>query len=230
MHTSKHGPFGDLRTKLLKAAAEIITEEGIKKLTLRSLSKRVGVSRTAPYRHFKNKDALLLAIAEMGFNELTLRYQRINRDRSLDPLSRLQDIGLAYIEFAINNPGAFRLMFGQEIIRQRRSEELCSDAKETFNEYLTAVSASQKEMKITKVGYPALANYFWTLVHGLAILIIDGQIQVAGEHCGFPTLLNDEKPSAVGDAPSMIAFSKQTIRSFWAILSESSGSGQIRQI
>lgn len=204
--------------RLLKTASEIISEEGIKKLTMRSLSKKVGVSRTAPYRHFENKDALLLAIAGEGFNELTIRYQSVNRDKSLDSLSRLQNIGLAYIEFAVKNPGAFRLMFGQEIIQHQRSAKLCSAARETFNEYLKAVKALQNEKRITIVDYSILANYFWTIVHGLAILLIDGQIQITGENYGLPTLLRNKKPNIMGDIQSMIAFSKQTIMNFWEVI------------
>jgi len=209
--------FGDLRLRLLKTASEILSEKGLKKLTMRSLSNKVGVSRTAPYRHFENKDALLLAIAEKGFNELTIRYKKINCDKSLDSLSKLQNIALAYIEFAIINPGPFRLMFGQEIIQHQRSEKLCSDARATFNEYLIAVKALQDEKNITTVDYSVLANYFWTIVHGLAILLIDGQVQIIGENCGLPTLLNDEKANIRGDIQSMIAFSKQTIMSFWDV-------------
>lgn len=204
--------------RLLKTATEIISEEGIKKLTMRSLSQKVGVSRTAPYRHFENKDALLLAIAGEGFNELTIRYQKINRDKSFDPLSRLQNIGLAYIEFAVKNPGAFRLMFGQEIIQHQRPEKLCSDARETFNEYLKAVKALQNEKSITIGDHTILANYFWTMVHGLAILLIDGQIQITGENCGLPTLLRNKKTNIMGDIQSMIAFSKQTIMNFWQVI------------
>ncbi|MGD9367344.1 MAG: TetR/AcrR family transcriptional regulator [Desulfobacteraceae bacterium] len=218
MDTQKKYQFGDLRLRLLKTASEIISDEGIKKLTMRSLSKKVGVSRTAPYRHFENKDALLLAIAGEGFNELTIRYRKINRDKSLDSLSRLQNIGLAYIEFAIKNPGAFRLMFGQEIIQHQRSEKLCSDARETFNEYLKTVKALQNEKSITIVDYSILANYFWTMVHGLAILLIDGQIQTSGENCGLPALLRNEMPNIKGDIQSMIAFSKQTIMNFWQVI------------
>jgi AcrR family transcriptional regulator len=128
---------------------------------MRSLSSKVGVLRTAPYRHFKNKDALLLAIAEKGFNELTTRYQKINCDKSLGSLSKLQNITLAYIKFAIINPGPFRLMFGQEIIQHQRSEKLCSDARATFNEYLLAIKALKADKNITAVDYTVLANYFW---------------------------------------------------------------------
>ena len=215
MAAKKKYKSGDLRIRLLKTASEIISKESMKKLTMRALSNRVGVSRTAPYRHFENKDALLFAIAEEGFNELTMRYQKLNRDTSLDSLSRLQQIGLAYIKFAIHNPGAFRLMFGQEITQRERSEKLCSDARETFNEYLVAVKAFQEEKNITLSDYSVLANYFWTTVHGLSILLIDGQIQVSGENYGLPTLLTDDKTDIMGSVKSMIAFSKQTLSNFW---------------
>jgi AcrR family transcriptional regulator len=218
MDTPQKNQFGDLRLRLLKTASEILSEKGIKRLTMRSLSSKVGVSRTAPYRHFENKDALLLAIAEKGFNELTIRYQKINCDKSLDSLSKLQNIALAYIKFAIINPGPFRLMFGQEIIQHQRSEKLCSDARATFNEYLLAVKALKADKNITTVDYSVLANYFWTIVHGLAILLIDGQVQITGKNCGLPTLLDAAKPNIRCDVQSMIAFSKQTIMDFWDVI------------
>jgi len=218
MDSKDKNQYGDLRLRLLRTASEIISKEGLKKLTMRALSNQVGVSRTAPYRHFENKDALLLAIAEEGFNELTIQYRKINRDKSLDSLSKLQNIGLAYIEFAINNQGAFRLMFGQEITQQQRSAKLFSDASETFNEYLKAVKAFQDEMDITINDYSILANYSWAAVHGLATLLIDGQIQVLGKNYGLPTLLTDEKPNIMGHVPSMIDFSKQTLMNFWDVI------------
>lgn len=218
METKNKNQCGDLRLRLLRAASEIISNEGLKKLTMRALSNQVGVSRTAPYRHFKNKDALLLSIAEEGFNELTIRYRKINHDISLDSLSKLQNIGLAYIEFAIKNQGAFRLMFGQEITQQQGSGKLRSDASETFNEYLMAVKAFQDEMNITIDDYSILANYSWAAVHGLATLLIDGQIQVSGKNYGLPTLLTDEKPNIMDNVSSMIDFSKQTLMNFWDVI------------
>lgn len=218
MNTKEKQPFDDLRLRLIECASEIISKEGIKKLTMRSLGNQVGVSRTAPYRHFENKDALLMAIAEEGFNDLTLRYQEINRNKSSDSLTRLQNIGLAYIEFAIRNPGAFKLMFGQEITQYQRSEMLYMVAKETFNEYLTAVKAFQDEKNINIVDYSILANYFWTTVHGLAVLLINNQIQISGQNYGLPTLLSDEKPNTLDNVHSKIAFSKKAIMSFWDVI------------
>ena len=76
MDSKDKNQYGDLRLRLLRTASEIISKEGLKKLTMRALSNQVGVSRTAPYRHFENKDALLLAIAEEGFNELRFSIEK----------------------------------------------------------------------------------------------------------------------------------------------------------
>jgi AcrR family transcriptional regulator len=207
-----------LRLRLLKTASEIISKEGLKKLTMRALSNQVGVSRTASYRHFDNKDALLFAIAEEGFKELTLRYQKINREKSLDSISRLQYIGLAYIEFAVRNPGTYRLMFGQEITQQQRSAELCSAARETFSEYLIAVKAFQDENNIESDDYYGLANFSWATVHGLATLLIDGQFQIFGDNHGEPTLLTDVKTKLVKSGSPMIAFSRKILTNFWNMI------------
>ncbi len=209
---------GDLRLKLLKTASKIISKDGIKKLTMRALSTQVGVSRTAPYRHFKNKNALLLAVAKQGFNELTIHYQKINKDKSIDSLARLQNIGLAYIKFAIINPGTFRLMFGQEIAQQKRSDKLSLAAKKTFNEYLVAVKTFHDEKNIAASDYSILANYSWATVHGLAVLLIDGQVQVVGQNYGLPTLLTDDTMITLDNISSMMAFSKQTLMDFWDLI------------
>lgn len=208
----------DLRRKLLKKAVEIISKQGTKSLTLRSLSTQVGVSRTAPYRHFNSKSELLLAIAQEGFKALKTQYQQINNNTSIDSFSRLQNIGDAYIEFAIRNPGIFRLMFGREITQQNRSRELAQVAKNTFSEYLIAVNAFQNEKYIQFKDDAILANYSWAAVHGLAMLLIDGQIQTSGERKGLPTLLSDERLEVSDDIQSKIDFSKQTLLKFWSAL------------
>lgn len=214
----KKHKISELRIQLIKTASDIISKEGLKKLTLRALSNRVGVSRTALYRHFVNKDDLLLAIAEEGFKKLTNRYQNINRDKSLDSLSRLQDIARAYIEFAIKNPGAYRLMFGQEITQLPISEKLSSHAKKTFNEYLIAVKAFQNEQVAATGDYSILAINFWAIVHGLATLLLDGQIEVTGANFSLPTLLAEERSRIMGDAQTRMDFSEHVLRNFWDMI------------
>lgn len=202
----------------------MISTVGLDKLTLRALSRRVGVSRTALYRHFADKTALLSAIGEDGFRKLTARYRRINSDPSLDALTRLHMIGTEYLEFAVKNPGQYRLMFGHEIMRQKRSPELIEAARETFNEFLPAVRAFQEERADTPKDPLSLAHLAWIVAHGLSSLMIDGQVQIIDESPGLPTLLGNEDAQPSDDVLRSKGFAVRTLRDFLEMISHS-GSG-----
>jgi AcrR family transcriptional regulator len=104
MRSYRHG---NLPVALLAAAREILDENGLQAVGLRETARRVGVSATAAYRHFTNKEDLLASVAAEGFHELAEAMQ--GATRGANPLIRG---GLAYIEFANQNRGLFRLMFG----------------------------------------------------------------------------------------------------------------------
>src|ERR1700722_4329700 len=104
MRSYRHG---NLPVALLAAAREILDENGLQAVGLRETARRVGVSATAAYRHFTNKEDLLASVAAQGFHELAEAMQ--GATRGANPLIRG---GLAYIEFANQNRGLFRLMFG----------------------------------------------------------------------------------------------------------------------
>jgi AcrR family transcriptional regulator len=219
MKTTDTYHHGNLRLELLEEAAIIISEQGLEHLTIRTLSKRVGVSRTALYRHFTDKTALLCAIAEEGFKRLTSRYKEINSDTSLHASERLQEIGRTYVEFAIRNCCHYRLMFGHEIMQGKRSPELVRAANETFNEFKSAVEAVQREEMVQITDPLALANLSWVLVHGLSGLIIDGQIRITGPGLGFPALLGKEDKRNMDTAQQSIDFSKKILADFWTMIS-----------
>ena len=219
MKTTDTYHHGNLRPELLGAAVSIISEEGLDHLTMRTLSKRVGVSRTALYRHFTDKSALLCAIAEDGFNKLTSRYREINNDTSLQASDRLQEIGRTYVEFAIRNPGYYRLMFGHEIMHQKRSAELIRAAKDTFTEFRSTVEAVQREVNVKLEDPLALANLAWIVVHGLSGLIIDGQIRMSGDILGFPALLENADTQNNDSIHQNLHFSRKILTDFWNILS-----------
>ena len=105
---------GDLRAALLEAAASEIERHGFETLSLRQLAASIGVSRSAPYRHFADRDALLAALATRGFGELLERYNDGRRART--PAARLRACGRAYLELAANRPQLFRLMFASELL------------------------------------------------------------------------------------------------------------------
>lgn len=209
---TKKKKSSDLRYRLLKSAKEIILKEGIKKLTMRALASQVGVSRAAPYLHFENKDAILSTIAEEGFKDLTHTYRKINNDQSLGADKKLQQVGLAYINSAIDNPGVFTLMFSKEITKNKFSNKLVSIASETFTEFMNAVKAFQLEYNLTNLGFTSLVNYFWSTVHGLADLLINDQIHVTGEKSGYPTLLCVEDSKSDDEILSKMEFSELVLK------------------
>lgn len=168
---------GDLRTALLAAAAEMIAAEGLESVTLRALSQRVGVSRTAPYRHFADKSALLAAVAEEGFKRLWQRLQAVEQQKETDLLVRFQQMGVAYIQFAVDNPTHYRLMFSGEIASPEAYPDLATAGKAVFDTLVTTIQQGQVEHKI-KSGEPrTLAYVAWATVHGLSSLLIDKQIR-----------------------------------------------------
>src|SRR6202034_1661908 len=119
MRSYRHG---NLPVALLTAAREILDENGLQAVGLRETARRVGVSATAAYRHFTSKEDLLAPAAADGSPELAAAIQ--SASRGANPLSRA---GLAYIEFADQNRGLFRLMFGPVLAeRDRKSTRLNS--------------------------------------------------------------------------------------------------------
>ena len=192
MATKKSYHHGDLRKKLLETALEIISEHGLEKVSMRGLGQRIGVSRTAPYRHFADKSALLCAIAEQGHKKLTTVLKNANKQLKDDPLTRLTNTGIGYVEFAVANPVHYRIMFGNEILENKRTPELVKAAESSFNELLYAVKACQEEKLIKSINPYIIANTLWSLTHGISMLLIDGQIQSANAFRGMPAILQPD--------------------------------------
>jgi AcrR family transcriptional regulator len=100
---------GNLKQALLEAAVQLIAETGPRGFTLREAARRAGVSHNAPYRHFRDRDDLLAAVATDGFDRLTRAMARAAPKAS--PLNRLRRSGLAYVDFALRWPQHFAAMF-----------------------------------------------------------------------------------------------------------------------
>lgn len=179
---------GDLRQALIEAAIELIAEKDVSSLSLREVARRVGVSHAAPYRHFADKDVLLAAVAEEGFRGLTGALNIAIKQAPEHPLRRLEASGVAYVQYAIAHPSHYRVMFGSY-----RSEQLLADGKLKHDTYPSLVAASQQAFMVLmnividgqlkgvmRSGEPKqLAWVAWSLVHGLAMLLIDGQLPLS---------------------------------------------------
>ena len=177
--TSYH--HGDLRSALLEAATNMIAEEGLEKLTMRGLSQRVGVSRTALYRHFDDKTALLAAIAEEGFKQMTQGIQPEIADSEGDILSIFEKMWIRYVHFAVENPTLYSLMFGKQIFDWQNYPGLLKAGTDSFNQVVELVRIGQQANKLKSGDPRKLAYVAWSMAHGLAIHTIDGRGDRVGD-------------------------------------------------
>lgn len=159
---------GDLRAALLSAARVLLDEGGVGAVSLREAARRAGVSPAACYRHFTDKEALLTALAVQGFEE----FAQALGQAAQGGRKSFADMGVAYVEFAVQRPGLFRLMFGPAVADRSRSPEL-----------LQAIGASTRLFESglkshTRAGpeSPVAGLRAWATVHGLATLAIDGML------------------------------------------------------
>jgi AcrR family transcriptional regulator len=181
-HTKTTYHHKSLRQALIDTALEMVAEKrDMNTLSLREIARRIGVSQSAPYRHFADKDALLASVAEEGFN-LLLAYLHNNTDkRSDDPLHELQTSGVAYVKFAILHPSHYRVMFNAFRANDLSYPALNTVEKDAFAVMVDAISSGQAAGKI-KAGDPLnLACITWSLTHGLAMLLIDRQLPITEE-------------------------------------------------
>lgn len=157
---------GDLRAAILRAAENILEEQGVTGLSLREAARRAGVSHNAPYRHFVDRDALLAALAADGFAELG---RALESAGAQGPRAR----GEAYVRFALERPQRFRLMFGGTL-RLDAHPELREAASRTYQALVRAFEpvAGQRDAATA-------ATAAWSLVHGLAQLMLDGHLGAA---------------------------------------------------
>ena len=166
---------GDLRRALVEEAVRTIRSLGVEQLTLRTIGERLGVSRTALYRHFSDKQALLAAVSTEGFRTLRLAlsdaWEQHGRGRS-----GFEAMAVAYVSFAATHPAHYRVMFGRFLESAAGNADLQSEATAAFD-VLVAALVAQQEAGIVRRDEPRLqARFIWAAVHGTAMLAIDGQL------------------------------------------------------
>ncbi len=173
MSTSQRSSYhhGHLRPSLIAAARALLDEGGPGAVGLREAARRVGVSPTATYRHFRDKEDLLAAVAAEGFREFAAALAEAGRGG--DPLSAM---GAAYVGFALARPGMFRLMFSPLVSKGERHPELRAAADEAFAILCRGVVSRAAESDGQGEGVDAAAIAAWSLVHGLSHLILDGVV------------------------------------------------------
>jgi AcrR family transcriptional regulator len=166
---------GNLRRALLDQALTIIRTEGVDGLTLREIGARVGVSRTALYRHFADKRALVDAVATEGFRmlrqQLVAAWAEGGRGQAA-----FEAMGVAYVKFAVAHPSHYRVMFGGFLEPVAREAELAAEATGAFQVLVDALVALQSAAIVRRDDTMKMARFVWAVVHGVAMLGIDGQL------------------------------------------------------
>jgi AcrR family transcriptional regulator len=165
MDSTRPYRHGNLPVALQAAARQILDENGLHAVGLRETARRVGVSATAAYRHFTNKEDLLASVAAEGFQELAAAMKA--GTRGANPLIRA---GLAYIEFANQNRGLFRLMFGPVLAERTKYPALQAASSDV--EAMLVRGVADLDPRPLHDNPAAMAA--WGVVHGLAHLIVDG--------------------------------------------------------
>jgi AcrR family transcriptional regulator len=167
---------GDLRRALIDQALATIDKVGGAGLTLRAVGSALGVSRTALYRHFSDKQALMAAVAREGFRLLRLAlveaWERHGRGRA-----GFDAMGEAYLRFAVSHPSHYRAMFGRFVESGARDPELIDEANAAFQALVDALVDQQREGLVRADDPVTLARFVWSVTHGIAMLVIDGQLQ-----------------------------------------------------
>ena len=158
---------GNLPNAMRAAARAILDEAGPDGVGLRETARRVGVSATAAYRHFDSTEDLLASVAAEGFRELAATMKAAVNDR--DPLIA---VGLAYVEFALQKRGLFRLMFGPLLVEREKYPTLNEAVNEALGFLQQAVSGAGGKPREDSPATMAA----WGLVHGLSTLFIDGLV------------------------------------------------------
>lgn len=172
---------GDLRQSLIDAAIALISEEGISELSLRQVARRVGVSHNAPYRHFADKDALLAAVAEQGFQSLRVAMESAQAGIAAGSSQRLTAIGVAYVEFALAHPFHYRLMFGDYRCPLNQQSALAEAAQQSFLVLVNTIRSGQAADIFRNADPVDMARVAWALVHGQAMLALDHKLQIKPE-------------------------------------------------
>ena len=167
---------GDLKNALIQAGVEILASEGLGGLSLRKVAKHAGVSHAAPYSHFADKQALIAAISTEGFKQLFVQIKKIVEAHRDHPKSLLIETAWAYVQFALNQPDRFKLMFSSVLEKEKDYPDFVEYSQKNFAQLVELVTVCQSA-GILRPGPPDLtAVSIWAAVHGLVMLILEDQV------------------------------------------------------
>jgi AcrR family transcriptional regulator len=194
--TEQHG---DVRRLVLDAAIAIIETDGAESLSMREVARRAGVSHQAPYHYFGDRSGIFAAISQEGFSALAHAFQQVQTDGTLDSTSPAKAGFTAYMRFAREHIGHFRVMFRADISGLSSHPEAHQCAEEAFAELRNMVARTIGDSADPQDAL-TFALMMWSQAHGLATLMLDGPLEAR-----FGSLADAEKQAdAVIDLASQM--------------------------
>ncbi|MGZ9223056.1 MAG: TetR/AcrR family transcriptional regulator [Anaerolineales bacterium] len=167
---------GDLKNALTQAGVEILSKEGVGGLSLRRVAERAGVSHSAPYAHFRDRQALIAAISTEGFRQLYGELDATVSAHVDDPKGQLVEAAWAYVQFAMNNTDTFKIMFSGVLEKEKDYPSFMEISGRTFERVVDIVRACQNAGILGPGPAELVAVSVWGQVHGIISLALEGQI------------------------------------------------------
>ncbi len=169
--------MSDLRRRILDASVALVAERGVRAMSFREVARRAGVSHQAPYHHFGSDQGILHEVAREGFSALSEAMRAAAQSAGADPLEALTRAGVAYVGFAREHLGHFRVMFQRSLVDVHDQAAPLAEAEQTHG-VLVALCDEVKRGGFAKgLSSEALTTMTWSLVHGLATLLVEGTLE-----------------------------------------------------
>lgn len=167
---------GNLAEALVEAARQLLAEKGPDGFTLKDAAKLAGVSAAAPYRHFRDRAALIGAVSDRGFEHFSQRLEEA-ASGGKDPADALARIGGAYLSFAAAEPGYYTAMFSAGLNAGDTSEDITYDAGAgAFSILVEGLTKAYGADAFGGADPRLIALQVWALSHGVATLSVAGQL------------------------------------------------------
>lgn len=160
---------GSLRETLVSGGLELIREDGVNAISLRAVARKAGVSQTAPYRHFPDKEALLAAIAAQGCALLTERLRKVAQEQDTAEAAIIE-VARNYLAFSREQSALFQLIFSPDIRDKFCEAELIDKGEDLYAILMELAGDLINERRALKLDLPSVTAALWSMIHGLTQL------------------------------------------------------------